>query len=152
MDLHIKIKLYPNANTFPADKTTNPPFTTIEHQSVTLESEYSELEARDSLDTYNTTGYSELETEDSIEMPRGNPGSNQATASETEPESLEHPSPTSNETLPPHETNISIASRRHHYPMYLPLLTMLRYCSMIYLGDIVTTSFSSPGIHHTAVS
>ena len=85
-------------------------------------------------------------------MARANPLSNQATATEIEPDISEIPSPTSNETLPPHETNISIASRRHHYPLYLPLLTMLRYCSMIGLGDIVTTSFSCPGIHHSAVS
>ena len=52
------------------------------------------------------------------------------------------------------ETPLSypVSTRRHHYPAYLPLLTLLRYMSTIYLAEVVNTSFRSPGLHHTCVS
>ena len=46
---------------------------------------------------------------------------------------------------------MTVASRRHFYPAWLPILTLLRYMSTIWVTEIATTSFSSPGIHHSAV-
>ena len=50
------------------------------------------------------------------------------------------------------DSTYTVASRRHHYPNLLPLLTMVRYVSTIHLSEIITESFASPGIHHCAVS
>ena len=49
------------------------------------------------------------------------------------------------------ESTYTVASRRHHYPNMLPLLTLVRYVSTIHLSEVITESFASPGIHHAAV-
>ena len=49
-------------------------------------------------------------------------------------------------------TTTTIASRHHPYPAWFPILTLLRYTSTIYVSEIATTCFESPGIHHSAVS
>ena len=77
-------------------------------------------------------------------------------------EAINVPTPSSASTSPPSSLNLSglsgatstytVTTRRHHYPAYLPLLTLLRYSSTIKMAEIVTTSFSTLGIQHSAVS
>ena len=49
-------------------------------------------------------------------------------------------------------STFTIATRRHHYPTYLPILLLLRYMSTIWMSELVCTGFATPGIHHSAVS
>lgn len=42
--------------------------------------------------------------------------------------------------------------RRHVFPSYFPLLTLLRYISVSYATDFVTAEFDTPAIRHSAVS
>ena len=50
------------------------------------------------------------------------------------------------------ESTYTVTTRRHQYPQWLPLLTLVRYLSTVHLAEIVTTSFTTNGIHHSAVS
>jgi len=122
--------LYPNATTVTAGPDNEPDFTTLEQQEVSLDSEYSELEA-----------------ESSIEIARGGSETGQATASDPE---ILPPSTTSSTSS--RGNTVTITTRRYNYPFFMPLLTMLRYCSTIWLSDLVNTSFSTSSIHHSAVS
>ena len=118
------------------DETEDPDFTTIEYSKVnyTLD-DYSEPDA-----TLNGNA----DSEESIEHPRN--GSDHATDQATGSDATQVISDENVE-----EDSVTVAVRRHNYSLYLPLLTMLRYCSVIGFSDIVTTSFANPGIHHSAV-
>ena len=48
-------------------------------------------------------------------------------------------------------TTVTVASRRHKYPVWLPILTMLRYSATIWVSEVATTGFENPCIHHSAV-
>ena len=76
---------------------------------------------------------------------------------ETNPETTA-PIPSSATTTPPPSLDLSdlsstytVTTRRHHFPTYLPLLTLLRYSSTIQLAEVVTSSFANAGIQHSAV-
>lgn len=88
-----------------------------------------------------------MSTEESIEISRAGPSSISVVPSDT-PIQVENLSPTSSPSL----STISGAVRHHHVPLFLPLLTLLRYCSTIWLSDVVNTSFATTGIHHSCVS
>ena len=70
------------------------------------------------------------------------------------------PLPSSSSRTPPPSLNLesvtdstyTVTTRRHQFPQWLPLLTLVRYLSTVHLAEIVTTSFTSSGIHHSAVS
>ena len=70
------------------------------------------------------------------------------------------PAPSSASTTPPSSLDLestagstyTMTTRRHVYPNLIPLLTMVRYMSTIKFAEVVTTSFTSSGIHHSAVS
>ena len=42
--------------------------------------------------------------------------------------------------------------RRHVFPTFFPILTLLRYVSVGYASDFVTTEFETQSIRHSAVS
>ena len=96
---------------------------------------------------FTTLEYTEVDTEESIDIPSCPPpsGVNSAGANSTR-STVEDPSVSSE------SSTVTVPHRRHHRSMLLPLMTILRYCSTIWLSDFVTTSFATPGIHHSAVS
>ena len=82
--------------------------------------------------------YEEIDTTEQTEPPTEVPGPSSA--------------PSDDSTATTTTTTTTIASRRHTFPAWFPILTLLRYSSTIYVSEIATTCFESPGIHHSAVS
>lgn len=92
----------------------------------------------------DSSEYIEADATETIEVPRID--TDQATGPSSNPSIGQE---MSNEDVS--GNTVTVATRRHILPMFLPFLTMIRYCTTIHLGDIVTTSFANPGIHHSAV-
>ena len=84
---------------------------------------------------FTTIDYQEIETMENIEL---------ETVLESDCTTGSEPSST--------ETSGTVASRRHRYPAWLPILTLLRYTSTIGLTEIIITSFTNASVHHSAVS
>ena len=90
-------------------------------------------------DEFTILDANEAPTESAIELGRaGNDvGSDAANTSE------------SSEGFEPIPTPIT---RRHFFPNYFPILTLLRYLSVSYATEFVTAEFETHAIRHTAVS
>ena len=77
--------------------------------------------------------------ESSIELGRADTGGDATPVNETEPAEEFEPVP-------------SPVTRRHVFPSYFPILTLLRYLSVSYATEFVTAEFETQAIRHTAVS
>ena len=88
---------------------------------------------------FTEISYQEVDTTEDIKVSRTESTDNETTTT---------PAATTTSST----SSMTVATRRHNYPIWLPILTCLRYSSTIWVSEIATTCFENPCIHHSAVS